>query len=503
MTVTKLELQKTSTGIVGLDDILGGGWPMGRLYLVLGNPGTGKTTLGMQFLLEGVNAGERVLYMSLSETTAEIGQVAASHGWSLDGVALYELSAAEQVLGLARESSMFDPSEVEFRATTRAILQEIERVEPTRVVFDSLSELALLAREPLAFRRELLLLKQVFLARGATVLLLSDQTTPDADLQLQSLTHGVLELEELAPEFGGERRRLRVRKLRGSKYRSGYHDYRIETGGLLVFPRLVPAEHSKVDVGEPLSSGMADFDALLGGGLPRGSSTLLMGPAGSGKSTLVAQFVAAALGEGHSVLLILFDETTESFLRRSEKLGIGLLRFVDEGLLTLTLVNAAELCPGELSTLVREHVERSGTKLVVLDSLNGYIHAMPEERFLLLHIHELLTYLNLVGVTTLMTLAQHGFVGSMRSPVDLTYMADAVLLLRFFESQGRILRAISMVKNRVGGHENTIRQISIESGGIRLGQPLTQFQGVLTGVPIFTGDSMTLLEQTRAEPDDG
>jgi circadian clock protein KaiC len=490
---------RSATGIAGLDDVLGGGLPSSRLYLVLGHPGTGKTTLGMQFLREGAIKGERVLYVSLSETKTEIHQVASSHGWSLDGVDLYELTAAEQVLGLDRESSMFDPSEVEFRETSRSIVQQIDHIRPSRVVFDSLSELAMLARDPLAFRRELLMLKQVFIERGSTVLLLSDQTTPDADLQLQSLTHGVITLEELAPKFGAERRRLRVLKLRGSKYRGGYHDYRIDTGGLVVFPRLIASEHGSSTSAAPLSCGVPGFDELLGGGLPRGNSTLLMGPAGSGKSSIIGQFVAAALAEGEPATLLLFDEGRESFLRRSALLGADLRPHLATGLLSIDVVNAAELSPGELSQRVRTDVEQRGIKLIAIDSLNGYIHAMPEEHFLTLHIHEILTYLNQLGVTTVITLAQHGLVGSMSSPVDLTYVADAVVLMRFFEANGEIHRAISMVKNRAGNHEKSIREIRFGAGGVSISEPLVNFRGVLTGVPDFTGDHNELLKRGDAK----
>jgi len=467
------------------------------MYLVLGHPGTGKTTLGMQFLLEGAKRGERTLYISLSETQAEIRQVAASHGWSLDSVDLFELSGAEQVLGLDRESSMFDPCEIEFRATSRSIIDTIERVNPSRVVFDSLSELALLARDALAFRRELLMLKQLFIDRGVTVLLLSQLAVAKADQQLQSLAHGVLLLEELAPEFGAERRRLRLQKLRGSKCRGGYHDYRIETGGLVVYPRLIAGEHAANSRPLPLHSGVPGFDTMLGGGLPGGNSTLLMGPAGSGKSTIVAQLVASALARGEPAAMLLFDESIEVFVRRAESLGIELRAHLQTGLLRISVINAAESCPGELSNRVRDEVEQRQIGILVIDSLNGYTHAMPEERFLTLHVHELLAYLNHVGVTTLLTLAQHGLVGPMSSPADLTYIADAILLTRFFESQGEIHRAISMVKNRAGGHESSIREFRIGPKGIHIGEPLAQFHGVLTGTPTFTGDPATLMARNH------
>lgn len=484
-----------SSGIAGLDDILHGGWPAERLFLIIGQPGTGKTTLGLQFLREGVLAGEPVLYVSLSETLTEVEQVTRAHGWSLDGIATYELNAAEEALGLADQQTMFDPTEIEFRQTSQSILEQIQRMRPKRVVFDSLAELALLAREPLAFRREVLMLKRALMDVGATALFLSDSTTAVADLQLQSLAHGVLALEELSPEYGGSRRRLRVPKLRGTTFRGGYHDYCIRTGGLEVFPRLVASEHVADYDREPIQSGIPQLDALTGGGLLPGSSTLMLGPAGSGKSSVAMQHALGALKRGIPVACFLFDEGVEMFLRRSEGIGQPLRPFHEQGLLTLQQVDPADMSPGEFVHCVRRAVEEGGARYIVIDSLNGYVYAMPEERYLHLHVHELLSYLSQKGVATVLVLAQHGLVGPMSAPAEVTYVADAVIVLRFFEARGRMRRAISMLKKRGGGHESAIRELSIVDGGMVVGEPLHGYQGVFTGVPslppceVFPGSS--------------
>lgn len=454
------------------------------MYLVEGYPGTGKTTIGLQFLLDGAAKGESVLYIALSESQDEIEQVVRSHGWSLDGVSLFELGAAGKALGLEDQQTMFDPSDVEFRETNRLILAEVERTRPKRIVFDSLSELALLARDPLAFRREVLMLKRVCSASNATVLLLSDATSPEeCDRQLQSLAHGVLRLEALSPDYGADRRRLRVLKVRGKKYRAGYHDYRIESGGIVVYPRLIAAEHHQPFNAEPLVCGIKRLDALLGGGLARGSSTLLMGPAGSGKSSLLAQFAFASLAKDESALICLFDEGVDSFLLRSAALGLRLDEYVANGKLTIRQIDPAEMTPGEFVHVVRGAVEKDGVQFVGIDSLNGYVYAMPEERSLTLHVHELLAYLNQQGVTTLLLMTQHGLMGAMTAPADVTYIADAVILLRFYEHHGRLNRAISVLKKRHGNHENTIRELLLERGGIVVGESLDHLMGVLTGVP--------------------
>jgi circadian clock protein KaiC len=482
------------SGVPGLDHVLGGGWPRPHMYLVLGHPGTGKTTLALQFLLAGVAARERTLYITLSETAGEVRTAAGSHGWTLDGIHLYALESAQEVLGLHEERTMFDPSDVEFRETTRSILDTLERVRPQRVVFDSLSELSLLARESLAFRREVLLLKRKLLDLGATALLLSDRTTPESDRQLQSLAHGVLTLEELAPDFGAERRRLRVTKLRATSYRGGHHDFRIETGGLVVFPRLVASEHRRDFSRDRLSSGVTGLDSLLGGGLDPGTASLLMGPAGSGKSSIMMQFAAACVRDGGSASVFLFDERAESLLHRGEAFGLPVHEYVRTGKLHLHEVDPAQLSPGEFASLVRDAVEQRSAGFVGIDSLNGYLHAMVEEQHVALQLHELLSYLDAQGVITMIVLAQHGYVMAKETPIDVTYVADTVLLARFFEHSGRVRRALSVVKKRRGPHENWIREFVITSAGIHVGEPLREFRGLFSGVPVFTGDRDELME---------
>lgn len=492
-------MSRISSGIPGFDSILFGGWPVGRLYLVHGLPGTGKTTLGFQFLLDATRHGQRALYVSLSETKAEVQGVAAAHGWSLEGVDIFELEAAEHVLGLADEQTMFDPSDVEFRATSRAILLEVERVRPDRVVFDSLSELALLARDTLAFRRELLTLKRELANRGSTVMLLSDGTAPDADRHLYSLAHGVVEMEERTPDYGPQRRRLRVRKLRGSDYRGGFHDFEIRRGGLEVFPRIVaPVEVRPPAEAPPLASGLGSLDALLGGGLPQGASTLFMGPAGSGKSSLVALFAHASAEAGSPAAVFLFDEEVPSFLNRTRGLGRDLAPHVEAGRVTVTHVNPAQLSPGELMLRVRRAVEEKGARYIAIDSLNGYVYSMAEERFLIPQLHQLLSYLARSGVTTGLVLAQAGLLGEVSSPAEITYIADTVVLLRFFESGGEIRRAISVVKKRSGVHDRTIRELRLDHR-IRVGEPLREFDGVLTGTPRFLGLHADLLNPSTSD----
>jgi circadian clock protein KaiC len=482
------------TGIAGLDDVLRGGLPTGRTYLVIGYPGSGKTTLGLQFLLNGVANGEPGLLLSLSETRDELDGVAQSHGWSLDGISTYDLNAAEHSLGLDGEQTMFDPSDVEFRATSAGILAEIDRVRPRRVLFDSVSELSLLTADPLAFRRELLRLKRFLQERGITAILSSDSANPDADRQLESLAHGVVILEALAPEYGAERRRLLVRKLRGVAFRGGFHDYRIVKGGLEVYPRLVAAEHVQQQTGGTIASGIPELDALTGGGIARGSSTLVMGPAGSGKSTILSQYARSVLAAGEKVSINLFDESKATFLLRSRSLGNSLEEFVESGALILRSIDPAECSPGELIQMIRRDVDDHDVRLVGVDSLNGYVYAMPEEGFLTVHIHELISYLGHLGVSTFLVLAQHGLVGQVSSSsADITYTADSVIVFRFFEAKGEIRRAISMLKKRHGRHEETIREYSLRNGKIEVGPPLSAFQGVLSGIPTFVGDAEKLV----------
>jgi circadian clock protein KaiC len=478
-----------------LDDILRGGFTPHRLYLIEGVPGSGKTTVAMQFLLEGVRRGEPVLYVTLSETEEELRQVAASHGWSLDGVTIRELIPSAASLESEDQYTMFHPSEVELGETTGTILADVEQLRPARVVFDSLSELRLLAGNPLRYRRQILALKQFFAGRNCTVLLLDDLTATDHDLQVQSIAHGAIRLEQLYPEYGAERRRLIVLKYRGSRFRGGYHDYIIRPGGMEVYPRLVAGEHRAPPTTAKLASGIAELDTLLGGGLERGTSTLIVGAAGTGKSSLAAQFVATAAAGGHSAALFIFDEGLNTLLTRAAGLGIDLQPHVDSGRVSLQQVDPAELSPGGLVHAIREAVEKRNVAVVVIDSLNGYLNAMPGEHFLIVQLHELLSYLGQAGVATLLLSAHQGLMGSqMVAPVDASYLADAVILMRYFEARGEVRQAISVVKKRGGAHERTIREFRLEDGRIKVGEPLREFRGVLTGVPVFEGAAGTKRE---------
>lgn len=477
-----------STGIAGLDHVLGGGLPQNRVYLIEGDPGSGKTTVGLQFLLDGMQHGEHVLYVTLSETKSELVAVARSHGWELDGMPIYELSVLESSSITPDEQyTFFHPSEVELAETTKAVLDEVQRVKPTRIVFDSLSEMRLLAREPLRYRRQILGLKQFFVGRSCTVLLLDDRTSGDGDLQLRSLAHGVITLEQRAPEFGAERRRLRVVKLRGVHFGGGFHDFIIEAGGLRVFPRLIAAESRGEKQHTNASSAIPELDRLLGGGLDRGSSSLFLGPAGAGKSVLATQFAVAAAARGERVAMYLFDEGLETFRRRAAGVGADVDRYTTSGHLVLTLIDPAELSPGEFTDRIRTAVLRDGVSVVVIDSINGFLNAMPEERFLQAQLHELFMFLRQNGVLAISVMAQHGMVGTMQTPLDLSYLADNVVLLRYFEAEGEVRQAISVIKKRSGAHERTIRELRIRPGAVTVGEPLTTFQGVLTGVPIRTG----------------
>lgn len=488
---------RCSTGIAGLDTILGGGLPRSRFYLIEGEPGTGKTTLALQFLLEGQRQGERTLYITLSETRDELEAVAASHGFDLSGIELVELSAVQDILAGEAANTVFHPSEVELGKTTKILLRRVEETKPARVVFDSLSEMKLLAQDPLRYRRQMLSFKQFFSGRKCTVMLLDDQMSGE-DQQVRSLAHGVIRLERMPNEYGPERRRLRVVKVRGLKFSGGHHDYSIETGGLVVYPRLVAAAHVKSFTTEIASSGNAQLDELLGGGLVRGTSTIIIGPAGSGKSSLADAFIAAALARGEHALIITFDENIRTMAARAAGLGFDFERAMQAGTLSVQQVDTAELSPGDFAQRIRTAVEEHQARIVLIDSLNGYITAMPEERFLAIQLRELLTYLSQQGVIGLLVMAQHGMIGSMHAPADVTYLADTVILARFFETHGAVKKALSVIKKRIGSHEETIREYSLSQGVLRIGEPLTQFQGVLTGVPQFKGESSSMLTPGRS-----
>lgn len=490
-------VEKAATGIVGLDDVTCGGFARKRLFLLEGSPGTGKTTVATQFMLAGAAAGERGLYITLSENRDELEAGAASHGWSLEGFDIFELLPPESLLDADQQQSLLYSSDLELGETTRLIMQEFERVRPDRVVLDSLSEIRLLAQSSLRYRRQILALKHYFARSGATVLMLDDLTAEADDKTMHSVAHGVVRLEELSPEYGAERRRMRIVKYRGQRYRGGYHDFCIKTGGVSVFPRLVSAEHKRPVNREVLGSESAELNALLGGGVHRGSGVLVLGPAGTGKSLLTLTFIVGAAKRGEKAAMFVFDEEMGLLFDRAIGLGIDLQAMVDAGQLSIQSVDAAELSPGEFSERVRACVEQGGAQTVVIDSLNGYQAAMPEEQSLILHMHELLQYLNRQGVSTFLTVAQHGLVGDMRSPVDVTYLADTVILLRYFEARGRVRRAISIVKKRTGAHEDTIREFRIDGRGITIGEPLVNFHGVLRGVPQLVGKDELLLE---AEP---
>jgi circadian clock protein KaiC len=491
ITYDSAQLNRAGTGIEGLDNILGGGFPCQRLYLVQGDPGVGKTTLALQFLLNGVAQGEPGLYITLSETRAELLQVAQSHSWDLDSISILEMDSHD-ALSPDAQNTLFHPSEVELGETTAKILQEADRVKPRRVVFDSLSELRLLAGAGLRYRRQILALKQHFAQRNATVLMLDDLTT-SSERELQSLAHGVITLEHIKPEYGAERRRLHVNKIRGAKFRGGYHDFTIESGGIAVFPRLVAAEHFRHFEQEMVGSGIAELDDLTGGGLSRGTSTLMMGAAGVGKSTLALQFLSEALKRGENAALFSFEEGVNLTIRRASSLGCDLDTYFKNGNLSINKVDPAELTPGEFAHNVCQLVDKKNARMVIIDSLNGYLYSMSHERHLVLHMHELLTYLNQQGVVTILITAQSGLLGDMKSSIDLSYLADTILLLRHFEAFGAVHQAVSCVKKRSGAHERTIRELRIEPNGIRVGAPLADFRGILTGVPEYLGTEQSSL----------
>ena len=489
------EAPRISTGSVGLDDILGGGLDPNRMYLYEGSPGSGKTTIALQFLLEGVRQGERVLYIALSETLPELALVAKRHGWTLDGIEVFELVPPEVTLDPEQELTVFHPAEVELSETTKLVFDKIAATNPSRVVFDSLSELRLLAQSHLRYRRQVLALKHFISSRSCTLIVLDDLSSHESDIQLHSIAHGVVLLEQLAIEYGAERRRLRVIKMRGIQFRGGYHDFTIKRGGLEIYPRLVAAEHhASFDAGF-VPSGNAELDKMLGGGLERGTNALLIGAAGVGKSSVALSYAIAGAERGETCAFFAFDEGRGTLEARARTLGLPLQAALDSGRIRFQQVDPAELSPGEFAATVRRSVEVDGARIVVIDSLNGYLSAMPDGRFLILQMHELLTYLGQRGVLTILVLAQHGLVGPMETPLDISYLSDAVLMVRYFEHAGNVRRMLSVVKKRSGGHEHSIREFKLTSQGVTLGPPLTEFSGIFSGTPRYTGDSKPLMKQ--------
>jgi circadian clock protein KaiC len=491
-----------ATGIAGLDNVLGGGLSPNHLYLIEGDPGTGKTTIALQFLLEGVPLGQKGLYVTLSESRVELLEIAASHGWSIESIDVFEMSPDEKELKPEAQYTVFNPSDLELADTTAAVLAEVERLQPTRLVLDSLSELRMLARDSLRYRRQILGLKRYFAGRNCTVLFLDDRTAERHDLQLQSIAHGVILMESVEREYGIKRRRLEIRKLRGAQFREGFHDYTIKRGGLEVYPRLIASEHHLDLPPTQLCSGIEELDNLLGGGLDSGTSTLLLGPAGCGKSSIAVRYAVSLAERGGCSALFAFDETLATLATRARGLGLDIKQHVQSGKLLLRQVDAAELSPGQFIHEIRELIEKQQVKLVIIDSLNGFLNAMPGEKFLAMQLHELLGYLSQKGISTVMTLAQHGFVGSnVDTPVDVSYLADTVLLFRYFEAAGEVKKALSVIKKRSGEHESTIRELVMKKGTLRVGDVLVEFEGVLTGSPKYRGKLAGLGRQkTHAGP---
>ena len=491
-----IEARTVSSGNAGLDLILAGGLPAERLYLLEGIPGSGKTTLALQFLREGVRLGERALYITLSETHEELTLAAASHGWNIDDFDVFEFSSASDIFGDGRDQTILHPWEMELGETVRLIQDEVDRVQPKRVVFDSLSEMRLLAQDSLRYRRQVLALKQFFAGRDATVLLVDDMSGSEAgrDAHLHSLAHGVITLERLTLDFGAARRRLQVQKLRGVDFIAGYHDLTIRRGGLEIYPRLIASSHHSDFTGTVTPSGVPALDDLLGGGPLRGTSTLIAGPAGSGKTTVALQYLDAACKRGENCTIYEFDERIGTLLARADAFNLDLRKHLESGCLVVEQIDPAEISPGEFASRVRSEVEQRGVGMIVIDSLNGYLASMPQEQQLILQVHELLSYLSRKGVVTFLINPQHGLVGSMVTSLNISYVADAVILLRFFEADGRIRKAISVIKNRGGMHEDAIRELRIDGNGLRVGAPLSAFKGVLTGTPEYVGARSPLME---------
>ncbi len=503
MSAAVLDDGRISTGNTGLDDILGGGLDPDRVYLYEGRPGTGKTTLAMQFLMQGAQHGERSLYITLSESRRELELVAKRHGWKLDGIDILELVSSETALDPSRELTVLHPAEMELNETSQMIFDHVRATKPVRVVFDSLSEMRLLAQSPLRYRRQILAVKHFFAGRSCTVILLDDLSSAQTDLQLHSISHGVVLLEQLAIDYGAERRRLRVVKMRGMRFRGGFHDFTIEPGGLAIYPRLVASEHRKPFSEGFASSGNADLDEMLGGGLERGTNALLIGSAGVGKSSVALTFALAAAARGERAVVFAFDEGLGTITARARAMGLHLDPALESGLIRIQQIDPAEVSPGGFAHLVRQAVEVDAARVVVIDSLNGYLNAMPEGRFLILQMHELLSYLGQLGILTILILAQHGLAGPMEAPLDISYLSDAVIMLRYFEMEGGVRRAASIVKKRSGNHEHAIREFDFSPGGLNVGPPITQFTGIFSGTPRYLGEKPPLLTGRRNDgPDD-
>ncbi len=491
-------IPRISFGISGLDDILHGGLPAGHLYLLEGTPGAGKTTIALRLVLSNSDAGRKALYITLSESKQELLAVAASHGWKLDPVPIFELTPQEDSLRPEHQYSVFNPEDVELDQLTDLISKKVEEVQPSVIVVDSLSELRLLARDSFRYRRQMLALKSFFEERNCTVLLIDNRTSEDRETTVHSIVHGVIGLEVLEREYGSVRRRVRVRKIRGSHFREGFHDYQILTGGVVVHPRLVAAEHRHTPRKDLLSTGLAEMDTMLHGGIMRGTSTLLLGAAGVGKSSMASRVACSAAERGESAAIYLFDESITVFLERSQGLGVQLEQHIKSGRVQLKQLDPAEVPPGEFVNDIRSRVE-NGTTVVVIDSLNGWQNAMPGELYLQLQMHELLSYLGALGVSTFLILAQQGVMGPMQADIDVSYLADAIILMRYFEAMGEIRKAISVFKKRSGPHEATIREFQLQPGRIIVGEPLRSFHGVLTGVPEFVGSDSSVLKAPNAK----
>jgi circadian clock protein KaiC len=475
---------RCGSGCPGLDDVLGGGLPLGHFYLIEGEPGTGKTTLALQFLSEGVKNGEKVIYVTLSESRDELIAVARMHGLMIDPSDIHEVRPSEQDLKPEGQYTVFHPAEVELNDRVQTIMSEVDRRKPNRLVIDALSEVRMLAKDPLRYRRQVLSLKQ-YAPENCTVMLLDDRSSRYADLELHSIVHGVVSMGRVAREYGRTMRRLEVTKLRGCAFREGYHDYLIRSGGIIVYPRLVAAEYGDLREDKSVApSGISELDALAGGGLGRGTSTLFIGPAGCGKTTIAMRWLTTAAERGEKVAAFIFEETIGTLMGRAEGLGMDLRRHIHSGHFKIEHLDPAEVSPGEFVDKVRHSVEKGDVRAVLIDSLNGFLQAMPGEQYLSLHLHELLTYLNNRGVLTLMILAQMGLVGSaMHTPIDVSYLADNILVLRYFEAHGEVRQAISMMKKRSGGHERSIRELRLGPDRIHVGAPLSDYQGILSGSP--------------------